>query len=323
MLGPFRILKSLGFGLVLFGALSVFAQTANSGSKTAVDDDSEEISFEQQFIQSNILISDWFDGTAEGIDLFLSGKTKSKKKNNSHFRIENSSFINEGDNFRNTSSLSLILRLPNLEEYWQLKFTSYDEDDERRSAQKSYLRNTPREKNYGATVGFFRKLGNIRTAFQPRIDLSDPLKVSHSLSFESIIDFKTYEANPKFELFATPDKGTGFYLAMNFNFPISNYFSFTLINNGKYEDRIHQFSTGNGFSLGEYIDRKSSIAYTWIYNCNNRDNFHLDSYGLAIAYSRLIYKRILDYQVVPHLDFAKEQTFKGVTGLTFNLNLNF
>jgi hypothetical protein len=283
----------------------------------------EKKTLEQRLIQSNISISEWFDSTAEGIDLFLAGKKVTTKKNESHFRIENSTFSTEEENLRNTSSLSVILRLPNLEEYWQLKFSSYDEAEEKRNVQKSYLRNAPRERSYGASLGLFRKLGAVRAAFQPRIDLSDPLQVSHSLSFESVADMTDYTLNPKFELFAVPDKGTGFFIALNANFSISPGYSFTLINNGEYEDRKHQYSTGNGFSLGQAVDSRSSISYSLIFNSNNRDNYHLESYALAVAWSHMIYRRILDYQLVPHLDFAKTKEFKGVSGIVFTLNLNF
>jgi hypothetical protein len=293
-------------------------ETEQSNEKTT-----EKKTLEQRLIQSNISIAEWFDSTAEGIDLFLAGKKVTNKKNESHFRIENSTFSIEEENLRNTSSLSVILRLPNVEEYWQLKFSSYDEAEEKRNVQKSYLRNTPRERNYGASLGLFRKLGSVRTAFQPRIDLSDPLQVSHSLTFESVADFTSFSLNPKFELFAVPDKGTGFFMAMNANFSLSPQFSFTLINNGEYEDRKHQFSTGNGFAIGQVIDSRSSLSYSLIFNSNNRDNYHLESYGLAVAWNHMIYRRILDCQLVPHLDFAKTKDFKGVSGITFTLNLNF
>lgn len=285
--------------------------------------ESQEPSLEQQLVDGNVAIAEWLDSTAEGIDLFISGKRFSDLKNESRIRLDNSSFSKEGDNFHNISSLSVILRLPNVEEYWQLKFSSYDEGVEKRNVQKSYLHNTPRERNYGATLGLFRKLGQVRTAFQPRIDLSDPLKVSHSLSFESIADYGTFDLNPKFEFFASPDRGTGFFVALNAFFLLTAKTSLTLINTGEYEDRKHQLLTAQGLSFGQALNSKSSLAYSLIFNSSNRDNYHLESYVFSLAWSRMLYKKILDCQVVPHLEFARDLRFKGQAGISFNLGVNF
>ena len=69
----------------------------------------------------------------------------------------------------------------------------------------------------------FKSFGGINTAFQPRIELQDPLKVAHSLAFSSKANFETYEIKPKIEFFATPDKGTGIFLAGNFSYFLSEF----------------------------------------------------------------------------------------------------
>ncbi|MBC7466476.1 MAG: hypothetical protein H7256_10835 [Bdellovibrio sp.] len=283
----------------------------------------ENETVEQKFIDSNIAISNWLDGAAEGLDLFLVGKKLTDAKNETHVRIENSTYSMEGANLTNATSLNVNLRLPNLEEYWQLKFTTYDDTEESRSVKSGYLRQTPRQENYGATVGLFRKLGNIRTSFQPRIGLQDPLKVSHSLRFESILDTKTYKINPKLEFYADADKGTGIYWNLNFNFELSPLWSLTLINEANYEDKTHLYSAGNGFSFGNYINETSTMGYTLIFTSLNQPSYHLDSFSASVSWNQLIYKKILDYQIIPHLDFARAQSFKGAAGLIFNLNLNF
>jgi hypothetical protein len=286
-------------------------------------DENKEDSWAQMFIQGNISVSQWLDSTAEGIDLFLSGRDVSTKKNGTHVVVENSSFSVSGDNLRNTTSLSVNLRLPNLEEYWQLKFSTYDEFEEQRGVQNGYLRTTPREKNYGASLGLFRRMGHVRTAFQPRIELSDPLKISHSLSFESIADFQTYAVNPKLEFYATPDKGTGIYLAGNVNMGLTRVWGLTFLNYGDYQDKKHLFAVGNGLSFGHHISSKTSFSYTWMFFSNNRDNYHLDGYSISVSWNQVVYKRILDTQLVPHLDFSKDNSFIGAPGIILNVKLNF
>lgn len=299
--------------LLTFFALTSFAQEKKEN----------EESLEKQLIDSNIAISNWFDSMAEGLDLFLVGKKLTKEKNASYIKIENTSSQMEGEGFSNSSSFNINLRLPNLEEYWQLKFTSYDEKEENRNVRSGYLRQTQREKNLGATVGLFRKLGHVKTSFLPRIGLQDPLKVSQTLRFESVADLKTYQVNPKLEFYANADNGTGIFWNLNFNFTLNKVLSFTLLNEANYEDKAHLYSAGNGFSLGQFVTPSSTIAWALTFNSNNRPSYHLESYVVSIAWNQLLYKKILDYQIIPHLDFSKEFSFRGRTGLIFNLNLTF
>ncbi|MGZ3805360.1 MAG: hypothetical protein ACXVB4_14185 [Pseudobdellovibrionaceae bacterium] len=283
----------------------------------------EERTWEQSFIQSNIAISKWFDDLADGLDLFLVGKRISNRPNQSNIKIENSTTSSEGQGVKNNIGVSINPRLPNLEEYWRLKFATYDEREESRDARNAYLRQTPRERNYGATIGVFRKLGNIRTAFQPRIELQNPLKISHSLSFESIANLKTYSINPKIEFYASADKGVGTFQSLNFYFQLTKIYSLTLVNQGDYGEKLHLYSVVNGISIGQFLTPKSTFSHNIFFSSNNHPNYHLESFNLSVAYNRVLYKRILEYQVIPNLDFQKTVDFKGVAGITLNIILNF
>lgn len=317
-----KALLTLSFLLVISFPFCASAQGASQTPASAPSSE-EERSWEQIFIQSNIAISEWFDGVAEGLDLFLVGKRVSNRPNQSNVRMENTTISSEGHGVINNIGLSVNPRLPNLEEYWHLKFATYDERESNRRAQDLYLRQTPREKNYGATVGVFKKLGNIRTAFQPRIELQDPLKVSHSLTFESVADLKVYSINPKIEFYANADKGVGVFQSINLFFQLTKLYSITLINQGDYGEKLHLFSVTNGVSLGQFLTPKSALAYNIFFNSTNQPAYHLESYNFSVAYNRVLYKRILDYQVVPNLDFQKAVAFKGVAGISLNINLYF
>lgn len=282
-----------------------------------------EESWQNQALQSNKAISEWFDTMAEGLDLFLVGEQVSTRKNESSIRIENSSIVSEDEAPQNNTGLSINLRLPNVEDYWQLKFTSYDEVDEKRGVDKGYLRTTPRERNYGASVGFFQKLGSVKASFVPRIELSDPLQVSHSLSFESLAQYEKFHLNPKFELFANATKGTGVYMAFNFFFPLSEIYSFVFLNNGEYQEKKYLYLGTNGFSLGQLITEKSSLAYNLVFKSINRPGYHLESYLISVGWNHLLKEKILDYQVIPYLAFPRVKNFKGTPGATLNINLNF
>ncbi len=314
-----KAVKRLTYFLII-GALT---QSAFCWAQSETPAEPVEKSFEQKMIDSNIDISEWFDGVAEGIDLFLVGKKLTDKKNETKVIIENTTFVKERESVNNTSSLNVNLRLHNVEEYWQLKFTTYDEAKEKRNAQRGNLRRNPRERNYGATVGVFRKLGSVRTAFQPRIELQDPLQVSHTLSFESVAEMKNYEINPKLELFANSKQGTGVYTALNFNFTLSKIWSLTFINDGEYEEKSHKFDVSNGVSFGQMVNKTSSLSYNLFFDSNNQKEYHLEAYSFSVGWNQLLYKNILSYNVSPYVEFQKTNGFKSVPGINLTFTLTF
>jgi hypothetical protein len=305
----------------IYVLLCLFTVSTNAAS-SRIDEVRSE-SFEEKFISTNREFSLWFDSLADGLDLFLVGKRITQAKNESFIRVENTTYSQSGVPTTNETSLLINPRLPNLEKYWNLKFTSYDEQESDRGTEKDFLRQAPRERNYGASLGLFRKFGAVRTIFQPRIELKDPLAISHSLAFESVADFTTFQMNPKFEFYANATKGAGIFQALNFNFTLNKIFSLTLINEGDYQDKLHKYSVTNGFSFGQYIDEDNAMAYGWLFFSNNQDNYHLDSYSLSMSWYHLVYKKILDFSITPHLDFAKKQSFQGSPGVTFQISLNF
>ena len=309
--------------IVFIFLLFLFVSPFSLAQQSNKDATPQAQSVEQELIKSNIVVSEWLDSIAEGIDLFLTNKKFSKKPNETRVRIENSSISNESEGVVNSTALNVQLRLPNVEEYFQLKFTSYDEQEER-STRSRYLRQNQRREKYGASLGFFRNIGRIKTAFQPRIQLRDPLKISHSLKFETLIEMTKSSLSPKIEFFADPDKGTGTFNQLNLNIEFTKKYSLTLINEAEYDDKLDiHFSASNGFAINDSINQNMMLSYILLFDSNNFPKYHLDNYDFAIAWNHLLYKKILDYQLIPHLNFPKTNQFKGRAGVTLNVNLNF
>lgn len=316
---PLKIIVEKAFAGLLFLSFLLFTPKVDAQDSGEAD----ERTWEESFIATNIAISNWFDSVADGLDLFLVGRRVTSRPNKSNVRLENSTVSTEGERVRNTVSLSVNPRLPNLEEYWHLKFATYDEREDGRDSQNEYLRRTPRQTNYGATVGVFKKVGDVRTAFQPRIELRDPLRVSHSLSFETIAHAKNFEVNPKLEFYANPLRGVGTYQALNFYFPLTKIWSFTVVNQGNYEEKYHLYSVRNGVSFGQFLTPKSALSYNLFFGSSNQPKYHLANYNFSVSYSQVLYKRILDFQLTPNVDFQRSINFKPRAGLTLNVSLNF
>jgi hypothetical protein len=278
---------------------------------------------EKKFIEADIKVSEKIDNAADKIDVFLTGRRLSRQRNATSVRIENSTFLKQNKDPNNETNIIAIVRLPNLEEYWQLKFSTYDEPKEHRQVTNEYVRRTPRQRNVGATIGLIRKLGNIRTAFQPRVELRNPLRVSHSLLFESLAELNHYSLNPRLEFYADSDRGVGVFQGLNYRVEFNPEWSFLMVNQGDYEEKLHRLTVTNGFMLTDAFNDKQSLSYNLFFISNNRLVYHLQNYSVSVTWSEILYKKVLDYQVTPYVEFDEYTGFQGAPGLTFDLGLNF
>lgn len=275
-----------------------------------------------RILRLNVAWSEKLDAVAEGIDVYLIGRKVTARKNETQIRLENSTYLDEGQGPLNTTTFVADVRLPNVEDYWNLKFSSYDEQADRRGIKRGNSRQKSRPQNYGASVGLTQAIGPVKTLFQPRVELKNPLRVAHSLIFETVADFKTWQANPKLEFFANPESGTGVFGQLNFNFIFTPVYSVLWVNDGNYVESDNMLRTNNGLSLLQIVNDSSSFSYSFFINSNNRPNYHLNSYSVSVAWSQMIYRNILDYQIIPHVDFQSDH-FKALPGVILNLNLTF
>lgn len=185
------------------------------------------------------------------------------------------------------------------------------------------VRTQPRQRDYGAALMFFRRLGKVRTSFQPRLELKDPLEMSYLLRFESEADQKPYWLKPRFELFADPEKGTGEFLALEFRYEITDRWEFVSQNEEEYRERGNFFQTSHGLSVDYAIDDSKSVGQAVIFVSTNRPTFHLETFTVAPAFAHEIYRDRLRYIFTPFLTFVKAKHFKGDAGVSLNTELTF
>lgn len=304
----------------LLGINSVAAPAHNAPPTSSERPVVERI--EESFIDSNIVVSKWINTVAEGLDLWLAGQQYIDEKNETYAKVVGSAYHNELDGTKTDIAFDLNLRLPNVEEYWLLTFTSYDDTTENGVSQ-NYFRTAPRERDYGASLGLVSLLGNVKTRFQPRISFDGFMQISNTLAFESLVEKEDYKINPRLKFYAEPNVGTGTFIALNFNKPLSVIYTFTLINEADYRDRERQFNVKNGFSVGQWFSDKSSIAYNVFVDSISRPNYQMNGYSFSVSWSHTFYRKILDYQVIPNLVFTSAESYRGNPGVNLAVNLRF
>ena len=126
----------------------------------------------KELIEKNKEVSGKIDRAATYLDKLLSGRDDSEKINTTTFRFENTLDLAEGEDPEFNPKFSVSLHLPNLEERWKLRFTTYAEDDEERGVNKNRIDTEPEREAYGASLALFESIGKVRiswTQLLPRL----------------------------------------------------------------------------------------------------------------------------------------------------------
>lgn len=283
----------------------------------------EQKTLAEKAIHTGNVIEKGVDKAAEKIDIALAGKKYTKKRNESRVNITELVTWREGGHVKNSADFGINLRLPNLEKKWQVRFTSYDEREESRNLQQRRLRTQPRRRDYGAALLFFKRLGKVRTSFQPRLALKDPLEMSYVLRFESEAENKSTRLAPRFELFADPEKGTGEFLSLEFNHDLGKKWGLSLQAEEEYRERGNYFVSNNGITFEYQLTDNKGLGFSYLTGSNNKSRFHLESYSFSTAFVHEVVHERLKYFVTPFLAFTKPEHFKGDAGISLNTELSF
>lgn len=309
----------LGKFILIGIATSSFAAYGASSKK-------ERSAWINHFIYYNKYLSQKVDETAHDLDLFISRKSKKKELNKTTITLRSFGAHYEGGKTDSSFNFDVNLRLPNTEEKWRLRFSSYDTNEDERGIRSRQQRLNSRERSYGAGVALMQDLGNIKTSFQPRIELRDPLQTSYTLKFESNGDIEPYKIVPRLDLFADSEKGVGQFLSLHSELSLSKDISIIQFNEEQYENFNNKFSTTHGFSIARQVGKRKGVNATIsFYSFRSTENrgYHLSDLTTSLGYSSEPLKRIFVYRLGPSWRFTKNRNFKGEVGFSVEFDLIF
>lgn len=259
--------------------------------------------------------------TADKLDNFLSGDDEIVTGANETRLIIGQRLIwNEGGEWDHKPSADIRLHLPKFAEKWRLRFTTYDTDDEEVGIKATRARTTQRDEELGLSVFFLSTFEKINMTFRPRIDGDG---TSHVLRFRRPSDFWVLQFNPKFELFARAAEGTGQFLALNFNYNVSDNVVFTFLNEEQYTDLNNKMSTNHGFAFRQRISDNKTQFYSLIYQSDNQPHYRLMEYTLSTSFEHYLKNRSIVYRLNPNMVYQRVNKFHGNPSMTFELDFIF
>jgi hypothetical protein len=257
------------------------------------------------------------------IDLLLIGERYSSKKNETHLRLISSLYLNDTWDLKPGLGIAFNLHLPNFQEYWNLKFTSYDESRDR--GVKKTIPGEELPERFGAELLFLRTLGKLKFNYEPRLEFAKEFGISHKLSVEAAHPvWNSLLLNPKTELFARFDRGPGIYQALNLAQPLVENHQLVLVNQAEFFDRDNVLAVTQGLSHTHSLpELKATLNYLVLFEFSNQQGYHLARYFYTVVFSQVIYDRALEYAIAPSLSFPDAQGFAGSPGLGATLNFIF
>lgn len=314
------------FGLLLFFGFPMHADqlVAVVGPRLITTDTPAKGTFEERAIEFTESISNKVSATGEAIDLILARKKFTDKRNDSHINLSQLVNWTEGGHVATSTDFGFNIALPNVEKRWQLRFSSYDEEQESRDLNQRTLRTQARPRDPGAALLFFKKLGNVKTSFQPRLELKSPLQVSYVFRLSSAADLKYVRLEPRVEFFADSIKGTGEYSEVRVvirRSPTSRW-EYALENDEEYREKLNFFSTHHGITTSYALSDTQGLSGAIIASSENHD-FHLASLNISTGYGQQIYSELLRYGISPYIVFGKSDHFHGHVGISLSVEAIF
>lgn len=274
-------------------------------------------------VRTNITISEKIGSLATSLDEYLVGKKVTDKKNKTALIFDNQFLSQEGQDklAEYDPRVSIELQLPNLEERWSLRFSNYDDEDQTTGVQRNRLQTTGVDSRYGASLRFFKKLGDVDIEFRPRLQVD---KVSHTLGFSSSSQYKNMIFTPKFEVFGRSEVGTGQFLGLNLNFLVDDSNSLMLVNEQQYVDLNNLLSTNHGLVWYYKFDDMTRTSASFIYEFESKPtNFHMTRYVLSTGLEHLFLKQVLGMSFNPYIIFDHRPTYEKVAGVNLNIFIIF
>jgi hypothetical protein len=279
--------------------------------------------FTAYLIERNKVISKEIDKIAEKIDIYAANAKFANKDNRTTLKLISNFSIREDGERVYSPQIGVKLNLPNLQEKLQLRFTTYNEDQEERGINESRYQSIPNEKTYGTSLALFQELGDIAVEFRPRLEFTNRFETSYLFKFSSEAEIGAFAIDPEVQLFARSDTGTGQFVSLNFDYSIGQEDLMSLINEEQYTDGDNTLTTNHGIKWDHTYSKDTSQKTRLIFESNNRKTYHLERYVLSSTLEHKLYNNILHYSVTPLLTFEKTKSFHPKTGLDFRFEIIF
>ncbi|MGB5444501.1 MAG: hypothetical protein WBM99_03255 [Psychromonas sp.] len=248
----------------------------------------------------------WFD------DFFADERTTSDSRAGTMVRWYNDFIWQEGEGFSFVPNLNARLYLPKITKKLKLVFESENDDNEDRFFPDS---DSDQPKNalglsYDVSVkdrSSFIIKATIRPSIEGRFRYIYPLNSDTLWRFTQTIYQK--------------ENVTGEATHIDFDHSLNEKFLFRWANFSKLETDLDGFEFGSGFTLYHYISPTQALSYRANFTANNKPYYYINNTQLGVTYRHNILRNWFFYELIPEVNWPKEEYQERRKEVTFTLRL--
>lgn len=275
----------------------------------------------QQYISSGI------DSFTKGVDEFFSDEKVEYDSNKSFIRLTGDIIFSEGGELGFDSNSRARIDLPNTKRKWKLVFQSDPTEEHEDIVQNP--ENNPidaaEDKSYFAGV---ETLWDEFDYWKFRSSLG--LKLTSTLElfvrFRANRDYRVsenWQAYFRNTLYSFTASGHGFRTSLEFDRRLTNSLLFRTKTSARWEEENEFWELNEIISLAHTISPKKAIIYQWgAFGVSEPTVFATD-YLLQMRYRQLVHSDYLFLELVPRVDYFKENDFSAEYSFTIRTEIVF
>ncbi|MCG8313097.1 MAG: hypothetical protein MI976_07765 [Pseudomonadales bacterium] len=273
-------------------------------------------------------VSIGIDQMAVGIDRFSVGDDALEEENKTYARIRTSAQFIEGDGFGTVGEVKLRLSLPATQRKLHLVIESDADDDdslEAKNRPSAVSEDSTDEDRFQAALQFFtREMSRWKTKAQLGIRAATPINpfVRHSASRRWDLS-ESWSSQFRQELAYYTQDGYRANEEIRFERRINDDWFYRMKTQIEWREEIDSLRTLQSFTFYNRIDDKRGVEYQLGILPQSLHHTVVETAYISIDYRQLLYEDWLYLDLIPELEFPREDDYDSVASFTARLEILF
>lgn len=263
---------------------------------------------------------------SEALDTFIINERVIDGRNTTNVRILGSVATTEREGFSGNAAFRVRLRLPRLENMFQLEIDNLNNNLNLDSdtATNQTLQNTTFSQNASAGLSFFKDILGIQSKLSFRFIFKDAVPFANwRLSRRFVVNSKQ-NLNLISDVFGDTKNRTGQRTTVYYDISLDKKNLLRFFNEGTYRHEDHTYNTLNGVGLFHTVNDRTLLSYNASVsglNPQGESHFYANTYDLSTTYRYRVYSQFVYVDLTPKVSFPKKYEFRSNWSLTFHLEI--
>ncbi len=278
----------------------------------------EGITLLQRTEAAHILFSTGLERTARKIDSFFAEEKSFDEATETYARVRADTTVDEQGQLTFSGDIKIKVDLPRTERELKLLIETDTKDGTTESPQDTPI-DVIQKQDYLLSIERVRQLEtwDIRPAAGIKLRwLPDPFLRVRAIRYRELGNWLERISG---SLFWFASEGAGVNTALEFNRDIGETLLFRSITSLQWKEDDQFLSANQLLSLYQPIDQRQYLVYQLGAQASQDPDWAVTQYTAAVHYRKNIYKKWLFFELIPQIDYKKENDYDAEPSITFRL----